>query len=121
MYCLYFLIYFSMSLPTTQPLVIRKSLIVHNQPVPSNLFAQKVSLYPPTSFCLFSRGEPFTPPALMHSSDTSYIEADYLSRNTYLCVNITYREHIIVLNAFIFRQRPYTKLLKSWQNHTTNL
>lgn len=50
MYCLYFLIYFLMSLPTTQSLVIRKSLIVHNQPVPSKLFVQKVSLYPPTSF-----------------------------------------------------------------------
>ena len=72
MYCLYFLIYFLMSLPTTQPLVIRESLIVHNQPVPSKLFVQKVSLYPPTSFWSFSRGEPFTPPALMHSSDTSY-------------------------------------------------
>jgi len=43
----------------------------------------------------------------MHSSDTSYAEADYLSRNTYLYVSVTYREHIIVLNAFIFRQRLY--------------
>ena len=80
-----------------------------------------VMLIPPHNSILNSRSEPFTPPALMHSSDTSYAEADYLSRNTYLYVSVTYREHIIVLNAFIFRQRPYTKLLKSWQNHTTNL
>jgi len=50
----------------------------------------------------------FSPTApLMRSSDTPYIGADYLPQNTCLYASVTYREHIIVFNAFIFRQRPF--------------
>lgn len=89
---------FLMSLPTTQSLVIRKSLIVYNQPVPSKIIRSEGFITSTYKFYYPGRGEPFTPPALMHSSDTSYTEADYPPRNTYLCVSVAYREQRIAFS-----------------------
>lgn len=97
-----------MSLPTTQPLVIRKSLIVHNQPVPSKLFVQKVSLYPPTSFCFYLVVQGFSPTANLQWFNCLEHRTQTKIHLIYSWYTTTYANSITVITHF-------TESLLSWQ------